>query len=91
MADGILNHLILVDRKAIARPPFLELPDGASDKEVEDDEKDQNEDNSIHSGAENNRPQSYGRGWFLSRMSPQKIALKNHEICDCSPSSNGLS
>jgi hypothetical protein len=43
-----------------------ELPKGAAQQEIEDDEEDENEDNSIHSGTMTVPPQSYGTGAAVS-------------------------
>lgn len=70
MTDGILNHLILVYRKATGRPFPFEFPNRATNEKIQDRKKDKNEDNSIHSGVVTSMPQSYGRDRLVSRIQP---------------------
>jgi hypothetical protein len=56
--------------------PVSEFPEGAAEKEIEDDQKDENEDYSIHSGWRTLPPQSYGTVAILSTMLPADIFLK---------------
>ena len=58
-AHGILYHLILRLRQTfLGSSP--KLPEGASEQEVQDDQQDKNDDDSIHSRGASRLPQSYG-------------------------------
>jgi len=48
--------------------PVSEFPEGTAEKEIEDDKKDEDEDDSIHSGWSAVPPQSYGTVVVLSTM-----------------------
>ena len=60
--------------------PISEFPEGAAEKEIEDDKKDENEDDSIHSGWTTVQPQSYGTVVILSTMLPADKFLKTNGL-----------
>ena len=60
--------------------PASKFSEGAAQKEIEDDEQDKNEDDSIHSRPECMTPQSYGRVVILSTILATSRILNTHEI-----------
>jgi hypothetical protein len=66
-ADGILDHLILVGRKALRLALTFKLSKSPPQEKIQDRKKPENEDNSIHGGGLFVMPQSYGTASPLSR------------------------
>ena len=65
-ADRILYHLILASGESTLALPASEFTKSAAKQEIQDDEKDQDEDTSIHGVTDWSAPQSYGT---LGRLS----------------------
>ena len=79
-ANGILHHLILALRREPLRLAASELPKGAAQEKIEDDEEDENEDNSIHSGTPSVSPQSYGTGTAVSTFALTDFLAETHLV-----------
>ena len=89
-ADRILYHLILASGESTFGLPASEFPKGAAEQKIQDDEKNKDEDNSIHSGINRGAPQSYGTLESLSTLIPASGADTNQPIRGAWHRSNGL-
>ena len=89
-ADRILHHLIFAFRQTFLSPSTSELPERASNKEVEDDEENEGKNDPIHSGLAVMEPQSYGRAPGLSIISLGGSGQKSKRFVPSYPGPNGL-